>query len=151
MGYCRAVYATVLGYCSSVHSQVKHLNIGLDSLKKNKRTSWMRNAHWTQNVGQSIPHLVYGSEKLYNEDFSHRTFSAFFSGAVFSSSSCRVPATAHVCVVAKHTWLNSSTNHQALNELNQVSLSGATTCAVGGTRGLDLRNTALNCTVSNQS
>lgn len=63
----------------------------------------MRNAHWTQNVGQSIPHLVYGSEKLYNEDFSHRTFSAFFSKAVFSNSSCRVPATAHVCVVAKHT------------------------------------------------
>ena len=45
-----------------------------------------------------------------------------------------------------HTWFNLSTYYQALNELNQVTLSVATTqmCGVGGTRGPELRTTALH-------
>lgn len=67
-------YAMVRGYCSHVHFQVKHLNIGPNSFKKyENQLDEKCSLDTKKNVGRSIPHLVYGSEKLYNEDFQIQT------------------------------------------------------------------------------
>ena len=53
----------------------------------------------------------------------------------------------------KHTWFYLSTNHQALDKLNQVFLSWSTTksCAVGGTGGPELGNTDLGILINTET
>jgi hypothetical protein len=81
--------------------------------KKTSVWHWGTDGVGTSGISTSLPYLHY------------------CPSAVFHNSRPQVPPTVHIFNVApdKHTWLNLSTNHQAL-ELNEVCFSRATTKCV---------------------
>ena len=72
-------------------------------------------------------------------------FDTYYDSASQTWSSS-IPNITHLIVTLdNHTWFNLWTNHQALNELNEVCLPRAPTklCTVRGIRGPGLGNTVL--------